>query len=249
MSLHSMIFFIVLFVVVAISNFITLNAFHIASSLTGCVATVKSNVLSMEYIPDGLSKAQWQQIKKKEADDLKAKGNLGALGTTKFKSRSFEAWQKAGGKHLFPVDPTTTPYEERPYMQRKDGDWEGTDLKKRGIVGKGQGQASNRLKIDEVYDDAEKQGKLNSASFFGSGIGLPWTQKAADNVSNKGRGGAFNPDSKLYANRGTAGKKLSQEEMDRLKKNLVKPIVSPKNTKTTAVVAEPEVKKKLFGFF
>lgn len=47
-------------------------------------------VVSMEYIPDGFSKDQWQQLKKKEIEDLKAKGNLGALGTTKFKSRSFE---------------------------------------------------------------------------------------------------------------------------------------------------------------
>jgi urocanate hydratase len=27
----------------------------------------------MEYIPDGLSKKQWEQIKKKEAEELKAK--------------------------------------------------------------------------------------------------------------------------------------------------------------------------------
>ena len=43
--------------------------------------------LTMEYIPDGLTKAQWDALKKKEEADLKAKGNLGALGTTKFKSR------------------------------------------------------------------------------------------------------------------------------------------------------------------
>ena len=57
---------------------------------------------------------------------------MGVLGTTKFKSRSFEAWHKAGAKHLFPVDPNEASYEERPYMQRKDGDWEGDDLKKLG---------------------------------------------------------------------------------------------------------------------
>lgn len=27
----------------------------------------------MEYIPDGLTKSQWEQIKKKEAEELKAK--------------------------------------------------------------------------------------------------------------------------------------------------------------------------------
>ena len=84
----------------------------------------------MQYIPDGLSAKQWADIKKREEEEKSKKGNQGILGARKFKSRSFEAWQKSGGKHLFPVDPTTTPYEERPYMQRKDGDWEGNDLKK-----------------------------------------------------------------------------------------------------------------------
>ena len=58
-------------------------------------------------------------MKKKEADEMKGK-NLGAIGITKFKSRSFEAFQKSGGKNLFPVDPST-PLEERPYMQRPGG--------------------------------------------------------------------------------------------------------------------------------
>ena len=58
-------------------------------------------------------------MKKKEADENKGK-NLGAVGITKFKSRSFEAFQKSGGKNLFPVDPST-PLEERPYMQRPGG--------------------------------------------------------------------------------------------------------------------------------
>lgn len=113
----------------------------------------------MEYIPDGLTKAQWAVLKNKEAEELKKKA-LGALGTTKFKSRSFEAWQKAGAKHLFPVNPNEANYEERPYMQRKDGDWEGKDLKKLGLQGKGQGEARNRMKIDDVYDDDFAAGKL-----------------------------------------------------------------------------------------
>ena len=85
----------------------------------------------MEYIPDRLSKAQWKELKKKEAEESKGK-NFGAVGITKFKSRSFEAWQKSGGKNLFPVDPST-PLEERPYMQRSGGRADGEDLKKRTI--------------------------------------------------------------------------------------------------------------------
>jgi hypothetical protein len=230
---------------------------HISSRKNG------KSMLSMEYIPDGLTKAQWAAIKKREADDLKAKGNLGALGTTKFKSRSFEAWQKAGGKHLFPVDPKTTPYEERPYMQRKDGDWEGnysfnifniypltdqiinpgSDLKKKGLTGKGQGQASNRLDLDGLYETAEASGQLNSASIFGSGVGLPWTSKKAAELSSSKK--SFDPDAKLYANRGVATGKLSPEELERRKKMLFKPVVSKKEE----AAAAPEPKKKgFFGF-
>ena len=62
-----------------------------------------SNILS-RYI-------QWEQLKKKEAEANKGK-NLGAIGITKFKSRSFEAFQKSGAKNLFPVAPDT-PIEQR----------------------------------------------------------------------------------------------------------------------------------------
>lgn len=183
-------------------------------------------------------------LKEKEATELKAKGNLGSLGTTKFKSRSFEAWQKAGGKHLFPADPRTTPYEERPYMQRKDGDWEGNDLKKKGLMGKGQGAASKRLDIDNIYDDFEKAGKLNSASFFGSGAGLPWAGFKPENTK-----GAFNPDAKLYANRGVAAGQRTPEELARLKAQLVKPIVTKKAEPAQAAAPTSEKKKGFFGLF
>lgn len=190
-----------------------------------------------------MTKVQWDAIKKKEADELKAKGNLGALGTTKFKSRSFEAWHKAGAKHLFPVDPSEVPYEERPYMQRKNGDWEGKDLKERKIQGKGQGLFGIRMKIDDIYDKAKAEGKLDSASIRGSGPGLPWTTKDTNSMSSS----QFNPEGKQGA-RGVAGKKLSAEEMAKLKSKLVKPIVSKKSESVgaTAATAAP---KKLFGLF
>lgn len=82
------------------------------------------------------------------------------MGTRRFKSRSFEAWQKAGGVHLFPVDPSKVPYEERPYMQRRGGDWEGRDLSDKGLEGKGQGRASQRSFLDDLYEKAKKDGKL-----------------------------------------------------------------------------------------
>lgn len=91
---------------------------------------------------------------------MKAKGNLGVMGVNRFRSRSFEAWQKSGAKHLFPTDPNKTPYEERPYMQRRGGDWEGKDLKKVGLEGRGQGTASQKLKVDEYYEGQAREGKL-----------------------------------------------------------------------------------------
>ena len=90
--------------------------------------------LKMEYIPDGISKAQWEKMKAKEAEALKNK-NLGAVGITKFKSRSFEAFQKSGAKNLFPVD-KDTPMDQRPYMMRPGGQPDGSDLLKKGIVGR-----------------------------------------------------------------------------------------------------------------
>ena len=130
----------------------------------------------MEYIPDGLSKKQWEEMKKKEAEDLKKK-NLGAVGITKFQSRSFEAWQKAGGKNLFPVDPTK-PLETRPYMQRPGGSADGRDLKAKGLQGKEQGSASKLNAADAKYEQLGAQGKLKSTPFE-----LPWTNEATQKIT------------------------------------------------------------------
>jgi hypothetical protein len=196
----------------------------------------------MEYIPDGLSKAQWKALQKKEAEDLKKKGNMGVMGTNRFKSRSFEAWQKSGGKHLFPVDPRTTPYEERPYMQRKNGDWEGNDLESKGYRGTGQGAKGKRLAVDSVYEVAKKEGKLDSASILG-GIPLPWTSKAANSISNN------KPRDEGVVKKGqqaTAGRQLSAKQLAAKKSRLAK--VS--KTETVSAAAEEVPKKKgLFGLF
>ena len=52
-----------------------------------------------------MTKEQYRKLKQKEGNANKGK-NLGKVGITTFKSRSFDEWQKAGGKNLFPVDPT-----------------------------------------------------------------------------------------------------------------------------------------------
>merc|ERR1719296_110465 len=67
-----------------------------------------------------MTKAQWQKIKDQEKA---SKGkDLGKVGITSFKSRSFADWQKAGGKNLFPVDPNSVKSQsEIPYMQQAGG--------------------------------------------------------------------------------------------------------------------------------
>lgn len=81
-----------------------------------------------------MSKEQWKKIKAKEQEANKGK-NLGKVGITTFKSRSFMDWQKSGGKNLFPVDPTKVKDpRELPYMQRPGGAPDDSDLKKGGGV-------------------------------------------------------------------------------------------------------------------
>jgi hypothetical protein len=79
-----------------------------------------------------MSKEQWNKIKAKEREANKGK-NLGKVGITTFKSRSFADWQKSGGKNLFPVDPTKVKDpKDIPYMQRPGGAPDDSDLKKGG---------------------------------------------------------------------------------------------------------------------
>lgn len=81
-----------------------------------------------------MSKEQWKKMKEQE---LKKKGkNLGKVGITSFKSRSFADWQKSGGKNLFPVDPKSVKnVKDLPYMQRPGGSADDDDLKKKSPFG------------------------------------------------------------------------------------------------------------------
>ena len=80
-----------------------------------------------------MSKEQWRKLKEQEKNKNKGK-NLGKTGITSFKSRSFADWQKSGGKNLFPVDPRSVKSEkDLPYMQRKGGAADDSDLKKKPL--------------------------------------------------------------------------------------------------------------------
>ena len=197
--------------------------------------------LTMEYIPDGLTKKQWAEMKKKEKEESKDK-DYGAVGITKFKSRSFEAWQKSGGKNLFPVDPSV-PLEERPYMQRSGGRADGDDLKKKGLFGRGQAKAEKRLDVDDKYDELEKKGALKSTTFE-----MPWSNAATKKLAKEraeaaAAANAANKPKEAPAKKGMFGKKKAPSPYGAAAKAA--------RRKAAEEVAEPEPapKKKLFGLF
>jgi hypothetical protein len=75
-----------------------------------------------------MTKEQYAKLKKNDKKNGAGK-NLGQVGITTFKSRSFADWQKSGGKNLFPVDPKSVKSaKELPYMQRPGGSPDDSDL-------------------------------------------------------------------------------------------------------------------------
>jgi len=157
--------------VLALLCIISVNGFSVPTSINAVRRSANVG-LRMGYVPDGLTPEQWKKIQ----DEEKAKQkNLGRVGPRGFKSRSFSAWQAAGGKHLFPVDPKKVasgeiPLDQVPYMQR-GGSWDNSDL-----VGKVKGvKAVQWSKEDEEYGRGGYK-KEQSVSIFG-GKNLPWVQK------------------------------------------------------------------------
>ncbi|CAM9362649.1 unnamed protein product [Pylaiella littoralis] len=163
-------------------------AFAPPSSQLRPVNTRSSATLKMVYIPDGLSAAEWKKIKDAEK---KKKENLGKMGPSRFKSRSFQAWQESGAGHLFPVDPKKVKsgeiaMDKVPYMQR-GGAWDNSDLvTEKGKVAmkkKTEKVVSNNKVSKNVqkkeWSKTDKQyaaggfRKEQSVSIFG-GTPLPW---------------------------------------------------------------------------
>ena len=124
--------FVAAFMVSCLEN----SAFHHTRHHRPCLQQPPRVIIKMGYVPDGLSKEQYEDIKRRDAAAKKA--NLDRVGQNKFKSRSFEAFQKAlengEATHLFTVDPNDykkgkVKYEDIPYMQRRGGAWDNSDLK------------------------------------------------------------------------------------------------------------------------
>ena len=100
---------------------------------------VRSSTALGAYVPDGMTAAQWEAVKKKEKA-AKAKKNFGVGGARGFKSRSMASWQEAYERgetgHLMPVDPAKVKrgeiaLKDVPYMQR-GGSWDNEDLVRGG---------------------------------------------------------------------------------------------------------------------
>ncbi|KAG5185605.1 hypothetical protein JKP88DRAFT_289099 [Tribonema minus] len=156
------------------------HGFAPSAALPAALARPATSSLSMAYIPDGLTPEQWKVIKEKEQE--KASKNLGRVGATSFKSRSFQAWQEAmergEGGHLFPVDPVKVkrgeiPLSKVPYMQR-GGSWDDEDLvkKEKGIKKK------EWSPLDKAYATGGERAN-QSINIFGRGANLPWNGRAA----------------------------------------------------------------------
>ena len=99
------IFVLALVVLASSSEVLGFGSSFSGSRVSGSVQNSNKNGLVMEYIPSGMSKEQWRKMKEAEKNKNKGK-NLGKVGITSFKSRSFAEWQKAGGKNLFPGEST-----------------------------------------------------------------------------------------------------------------------------------------------
>mmetsp|Transcript_9872 Transcript_9872/g.9556 ORF Transcript_9872/g.9556 Transcript_9872/m.9556 type:complete len:159 (-) Transcript_9872:298-774(-) len=119
-------------------------------------AVQNSASMTMEYIPSGMSKAQWAKVKAAEKSKNKGK-NLGKSGITTFSSQSFAEWQKKGSRNLFPVDPNDVKDKsELPYMQRPGGKADGSDLKKKGGFS-GFNLFGGKKKAEPVEEPEEKK--------------------------------------------------------------------------------------------
>jgi hypothetical protein len=100
------------------------------SSVLPSSTGVSSSTAIHVYIPDGLTKEEWEKIKAKERAQ---KSGLGRVGPKGFKSRSFQSFQEAlergEAAHQMPVfnakeklKKGEIKLEDIPYMQR-GGSW------------------------------------------------------------------------------------------------------------------------------
>jgi hypothetical protein len=151
-----------------------------ASAATVSVSTTRmaAAAATAAYVPDGLTAAQYAAIRARESGKTAGK-NLGVVGVQRFQSRSMSAFVEAMEKgldgHKFATDPRRVQSgelrpEEVPYMLRRGGKWDNSDL-----VGKVKGvQRKAWLQRDEWYANGGESAS-QSVNIFGTNVNMPWT--------------------------------------------------------------------------
>lgn len=220
--------------------------------------------LSMQYVPDGMTAAQYNALKSKEKKASTNK-NFGRGGARGFESRSMNSFVKAlengEAEHLMPVNPDDVrkgkiKLKDVPYMQR-GGSWTNNDLLgKKGwqttgfgmkALNDGKAEKMKTNKWDKLYN-----AKKPTNSILGMGAGLDWTGKGAsgDSIAARAKKNGLNADQQMWRDSGA----LSQAEIQRMnkqrdrKKNMFGGGPKIQGGRAGAAPPAPE-KKKFFGLF
>eukprot|EP00977_Amphora_coffeiformis_P017622 scaffold5828_cov168-Amphora_coffeaeformis.AAC.25 len=155
------------------------------------VSRRSQTALSVGYVPDGLSPAEYEKIKKQ--DRAKAGKDLGRLGPRGFVSRSMQGWQEAYERgetsHTFaPINYRQQLKEKKikatdvPYMVR-GGKWDNSDCNG--------AKKQKWLKSDKDYAKGGYK-KEQSVSILGSGPGLNWSgERREDDGARRAYPGFF----------------------------------------------------------
>ena len=207
-------------------------------------APAKAGTKLQAYVPSGMSKAEYDALKKREAD-AKKKKNFGAGGARGFESRSMASFMRAQergeAEHLFPVDPAKVrtgeiPLKDVPYMQR-GGSWTNSDLTGKGkgwmntgfgmyAFNDGKAKTAKANKFDKMYNPGSKRDGF-SVGIFGEAGALDWTGRGArsgggaeagsrDGVSARAQKNGISADMQMWRDAGAVDpKKLQQNRWGR----------------------------------
>lgn len=208
-----------------------MRAAVIALALVGAAAfqkpaATKAATQLAAYVPSGMSKAEYDKIKKKEADDKKKKA-FGAGGARGFESRSMASFMRAQergeAEHLFPVDPAKVrsgeiALKDVPYMQR-GGSWDNSDLTgKKGWQKTGFGMtAFNDGKAEkkrELASDKRYNNVKPDIGIFGAAVNWGGGAKGAgkDDITTRAKKNGISGDQQMWQDAGA----LSKQEIARM---------------------------------
>ena len=222
-----------------------------AAAFAPPTAPARASTALSAYVPDGMTAAQWEAVKKKEKA-AKAKKNFGVGGARGFQSRSFNsfvsAMEKGEAGHLFAVNPDDVrsgkvALKDVPYMQR-GGSWDNSDLAgKKGWMKTGFGMtAFNDGKADTTNvkkwtkEDKTYSNTKPDIGIFGTAINWNGKGGADDGVAARAKKNGVSADQQMWRDSGA----LSKQEIAKMNRKSGAP-------KIGANINAPE--KKFFGLF